>query len=370
MEDLIFFSKASLPRFEEYINEIRECWDTHWITSMGPKHQLLEKQLEDFLSVKNVMLFSNGHSALEMLLQAMDLHGEVITTPFTFASTTHAIVRNGLKPRFCDIKESDYTLDETKLESLINENTSAIVPVHVFGNICNVEQIQKVAQKYNLKVIYDAAHAFGVKVHGESVANISGASMFSFHASKVFNTIEGGAAIVNDEVVKSRLEKIRVFGVGKDEFVELVGANGKMNEFQAAMGICNLRHFREDVAKRKIADAYYRERLEKIKGIRTNKIPEGVESNYAYFPILIDASQFGHSRDELCRFLHDNNILARKHFYQLANTYPCYSVDFNKDSTPVAEYVAEHLLSLPLYSDITKEEIDRICDAVNNFAIR
>lgn len=364
MNENLFLTKASMPSRKEFFDEIKDCWETHWITTMGPKHQQLEKQLVDFLSVKNILLFSSGHCALELLLQAMALEGEIITTPFTFASTTHAIVRNGLIPRFCDIKESDYTLDETKIERLINEKTVAILPVHVFGNICNVNAIDKIAKKYGLKVIYDAAHAFGESMEGRNIASFGDASMFSFHASKVFNTIEGGAAIVQDDLINERLKKLRFFGVGENEYVELIGANGKMNEFQAAMGICNLRHFWEEVEKRSEIDAYYRKRLGGIDGIKLNMISQGLRYNYSYFPILIDEKKVKCSRDQLYNLMHNKKIWARKHFYQLANTYPCYPKACFNDTTPVAEYVSRRILSLPLYADMKKSDVDNVCEVI------
>jgi len=366
MEDTIFFTRASLPPFEEYIEEIRDCWETRWITTMGPKHALFEQQLKELLEVKHTKVFANGHSALEIMIQAMNLQGEVITTPFTFASTSHAIMRSGLVPRFCDIKITDYTIDERQIESLINEKTVAILGVHVFGNVCDDDKIRNIAKKHNLRVLYDGAHAFGVRKNGISVGNLGDATMYSFHASKVFNTIEGGAVVwsSDDYSFAERLEKLRVFGVGEDEFVELVGTNGKMNEFEAAMGICNLRHFAEEKNRRKIADAYYRENLKEIDGLILNSISEDIEPNYSYFPIYVDETVAGHTRDELHVALHRNNILSRKHFYQLANTYPCYPTTFSNDKTPVAEQVARNIISLPLYAGLSEGEIDRICSVI------
>ena len=240
-----------MPEFEEYIEEIRELWDTHWLTNMGSKHKSLESQLLDYLKVPNITLFTNGHLALECIIAALDLRGEVITTPFTFASTTHAIVRNGLKPVFCDINPYDYTIDVEKIESLITEKTSAIIPVHVYGNVCDIEAIDRIAKKHNLKVIYDAAHTFGVTVNGQGVGTFGDASMFSFHATKVFNTIEGGAVTYDDSSIKQVLNDLKNFGITGPETVEYVGGNAKMNEFQAAMGICNLRHVNGEIIKRK-----------------------------------------------------------------------------------------------------------------------
>lgn len=361
-EKTILVTRSSMPEFEEYVEEIRGLWETHWLTNMGVKHKELEKDLKEYLNTPNITLFTNGHLALENVLAAMELKGEVITTPFTFASTTHAIVRNGLTPVFCDINLDDYTIDVSKIEELITENTCAIVPVHVYGNICNVKKIEEIAKKHNLKVIYDAAHAFGVKVNGESVANFGDASMFSFHATKVFNTIEGGAVTYkNDDLVKV-LYDIKNFGITGPESVEYVGGNAKMNEFQAAMGICNLRHIKREINKRKSVVDRYIERLDGIDGIKLCKTPDEVESNYAYFPVVFDGERF--NRDKIFEKLQKHNIIARKYFYPLTNTYECYKDRFNCDLTPVAEYIANRVLTLPLYADLSLEDVDRICDVI------
>lgn len=288
--------------------------------------------------------------------------GEVITTPFTFASTTHAIVRNRLKPVFCDINSEDFTIDVSKIESLITEKTCAIVPVHVYGNICNVEEIEKIAKKYNLKVIYDAAHTFGVEKNGIGVANFGDASMFSFHATKVFNTIEGGAVTYNDSTIKKRLNDLKNFGITGPESVEYVGGNAKMNEFQAAMGICNLRHVDGEILKRKVVVERYRERLENTEGIKLSIIQEGVKSNYAYFPVVFD--NYKYTRDEIFEKLGEENIVARKYFYPLINDFECYRDKYNSNETPVAKYIADRVLCLPLYADLELEVVDRICDII------
>lgn len=241
MNNKILVTRSSMPDFEEYIEEIKDIWDSHWLTNMGPKHKKLQAQLKDYLGVENIDLFTNGHMALELSLQAMKLQGEVITTPFTFASTTHSIVRNGLTPVFCDINPDDYTIDVTKIESLITDKTCAIMPVHVYGNVCNIEEIQKIADKYGLKVIYDAAHTFGVRYKGKGIGGFGNVSCFSFHATKVFNTIEGGAACFKDPEFGLDLYRLKNFGIRGPEVVDAVGANAKMNEFSAAMGICNLK---------------------------------------------------------------------------------------------------------------------------------
>ena len=353
-----------MPEFEEYIEEIRELWDTHWLTNMGSKHKSLESQLLDYLKVPNITLFTNGHLALECIIAALNLRGEVITTPFTFASTTHAIVRNGLKPVFCDINPDDYTIDVEKIESLITEKTSAIIPVHVYGNVCDVEAIDRIAKKHNLKVIYDAAHTFGVTVNGQGIGTFGDASMFSFHATKVFNTIEGGAVTYDDSSIKQVLNDLKNFGITGPETVEYVGGNAKMNEFQAAMGICNLRHVNGEIIKRKKVVERYIENLKDITGIQLSKKQVDVESNYAYFPVVFDGYKM--TRDGVFEKLKDNDIVARKYFYPLTNSFECYKDRYDVDETPVAKYIAERVLTLPLYADLALEDVDRICEIVKS----
>jgi dTDP-4-amino-4,6-dideoxygalactose transaminase len=355
-------TQSSLPDFEEYINEIKNLWDSHWLTNMGVKHKQLEAELSHYLGAPNIILFTNGHLALECAIAAFNIKGEVITTPFTFASTTHAIVRNGLEPVFCDINPDDYTLDVDKLESLITSKTSAIIPVHVYGNICNVQEIERIAKKYNLKVIYDAAHAFGVTVDGIGIGNFGDASMFSFHATKVFHTIEGGAVTYEDRSLSKKLDGLKNFGITGPESVEYVGGNAKMNEFQAAMGICNLRHIDNEIAKRKIVVERYIERLSSVKGIKLCKPQMKVKSNYAYFPVVFDGYKL--NRDEVYENLKAENIYARKYFYPLTNSFECYKDKFDVNKAPVAKYIADKVLTLPLYADLALEDVDRICDII------
>lgn len=361
---LIQVTRSSMPEFEEYVQEIRELWDSHWLTNMGVKHKELEKRLLDYLEDKNISLFTNGHLALESAIVALNLTGEVITTPFTFASTTHAIVRNGLTPVFCDINPEDYTIDVTKIEKLITEKTSAIIPVHVYGNVCNVKEIDKIAKRYNLKVIYDAAHTFGVKVEGIGIGNFGDASMFSFHATKVFNTIEGGAITFNDESLKNVLNELKNFGITGPESVKSVGGNAKMNEFQAAMGICNLRHVDDEINKSKLVVEKYNSRLGNVNGIKICKAQDGVKSNYSYYPAVFD--NYKYNRDEIFEKLKSEGIIARKYFYPLTNSFDCYKDRFKVSETPVAKYISERVLTLPLYSDLSLEDVDRICDIILN----
>lgn len=355
-----------MPDYEEYCKEIKELWDSHWLTNMGKKHKQLQSELETMLNVPHVTLYVNGHLALENVIASFNFPkgSEVITTPFTFASTTHAIVRNGLEPVFCDINPKDYTIDVTKIESLITDKTVAIVPVHVYGNMCDVEEIERIAKKYELKVIYDAAHAFGVTYKGKSSASFGDASMFSFHATKVFNTIEGGAVCFKDDSWVQLLNDQKNFGIHGPESVCFVGGNAKMNEFQAAMGICNLRHLDEEIAKRKKVVERYRERLSGVEGIKLSAIQENVESNYAYFPVVFDGYKY--TRNEIYEMLQEQGITARKYFYPLTNSFECYRnyPTAGTEKTPVAQHLALRVLTLPLYADLSLDDVDRICDVI------
>jgi dTDP-4-amino-4,6-dideoxygalactose transaminase len=362
MNSQIQVTRSSMPGFEEYIEEIKDLWDSHWLTNMGAKHRKLEAELIDYMGVPHITLFTNGHLALECAIAAFNLKGEVITTPFTFASTTHAIVRNGLVPVFCDINPEDYTIDVEKIESLITDKTSAIIPVHVYGNVCDVDRIKQIADKYGLKVIYDAAHTFGVTVNGIGIGNFGDASMFSFHATKVFHTIEGGAITYKDEELKPTLDYLKNFGITGPESVEFVGGNAKMNEFQAAMGLCSLRHVDAEIKKRKLVVERYVSNLEGIKGIILTKPQPGVKSNYAYFPVIFDG--YKKSRDEVFVELKAKGIISRKYFYPLTNSFECYKGRFDPGTTPVAHYIAERILTLPLYADLELEEVDRICSII------
>lgn len=364
MDNNILVTRSSMPSMEEYIEEIRSIWDSHWLTNMGEKHKALQAELQKYMGVPAVELLTNGHMALELSLQAMNLQGEVITTPFTFASTTHAIVRNGLEPVFCDIDPETYTMDVTQIERLITDRTCAILPVHVYGNVCNIEEIERIAHKYGLKVLYDAAHTFGETYKGQGIGNFGDASCFSFHATKVFNTIEGGAVCYRDPDMGRRLYELKNFGIHGPEEVDAVGANAKMNEFCAAMGLCNLRHVDEEIAKRRAVVERYREHLEGVDGLRLNVQQPEVRSNYAYFPVVFDENLFGASRNEVMDALAQNGIGARKYFYPLTNTFECFHGKYDVDATPVALHVAKRVLTLPLYANLSMEDVDRICKIV------
>ena len=358
----VLVTRSSLPPLEEYMEMLKPIWESAWLTNMGAYHEEFKAQLRTYLQTPNLELFVNGHIALELVIQAMKLEGEVITTPFTFASTTHAIVRNGLTPVFCDINPNDYTLDVEKLESLITDRTCAIVPVHVYGNICDVERIQEIADKHHLKVIYDAAHTFGETLDGVGVGSLGDASMFSFHATKVFNSIEGGAVAFRDESLKDLLYQLKNFGITGYESVEYVGSNGKMNEFQAAMGLCNLRYVDREIGKRKALAERYRQWLEGVDGIRLCKENPRVRYNYAYMPVVFDGYKM--DRDQIFAVLAEHNIHARKYFYPCINDYECYRDRFDAEATPVAAKISRQVLTLPLYADLPVEIVDKVCDII------
>lgn len=364
MDKPIFVTQSSMPKMEEYMEEIKPLWETHWLTNMGQKHVTLQKQLKDYMAVENVDLLTNGHMSLELTIQALNLHGEIITTPFTFASTTHAIVRNNCIPVFGDVNGDTFTLDATKIEDLITDRTCAILPVHVYGNICDITEIDRIAKKYGLKVIYDAAHAFGEKYKGNGIGSYGDVSCFSFHATKVFNTIEGGCVCYSDEEFGHAIGRLKNFGIRNQEVVDAVGANAKMNEFCAAMGICNLRHIDEEIKKRQIVVERYRERLEGIEGLQLNAIQNNVISNYAYFPIVIDEKKYGASRNEVYLELEKHNIHARKYFYPLTNTFDCFHGIYDVSTTPNALWISLRVLTLPLYADLELKDVDRICEII------
>jgi hypothetical protein len=368
MDEKILVTRPSMPSYEEYIEAIKPLWDSHWITNMGTYHRQLEKELKEYLDVPGLSLMVNGHMALELAIQAFDFPegAEVITTPFTFISTTHAIVRNRLKPVFCDVKLSDGTIDETKIEDLITENTVAILPVHVYGNVCNVEEIQRIADKYSLKVIYDAAHAFGVKYKGKGIGSYGDASIFSFHATKVFNTIEGGAVAFSDPKMYDKLYNLKNFGIRGEELVVSVGANAKMNEFSAIMGLCNLKHIDEAIQARKERYELYTELLKDIPGIKLFDRNENTTNNYAYFPILVEQG-YGRNRDKLYDYLKENDIYARKYFYPITADAACFKNKYKNTMLTIARNTAKNILVLPMYEKLEMKSISEICNIVKRY---
>lgn len=358
----IYVARPSLPSVEEFVEEIKDMWETGIMTHQGPKHNRFQTELEQFMGVSHVTLFANGHLALELGLESWKLSGEIITTPFTFGSTTQAILRNGLTPVFCDIKEDDYTIDCDKLESLITENTCAIVPVHVYGNICDVEKIQDIADRHHLKVVYDGAHAFGETYKGKNIAQYGDMTMFSFHATKVLNTVEGGCVAYADGGKTQYLEGLRQFGqIVHTDMVPYIGTNAKMTDMHAAMGLCNLKHFDEYIAKRKCVAERYRERLEGIDGLKLNVIQQDVVSNFAYFPIVLEERCSGVTCDMVMEELAKNNVFVRKYFYPLCSDFECIKEMGIHADVPVASYISKRVLTLPCYSDLALEDVDDIC---------
>ncbi len=372
MNKKILVTRSSMPDLNEYIKMIRPIWDSHLMTNMGDYHDQLELKLKEFLEVPQLSLMVNGHMALELTIQAMGFPegAEIITTPFTFISTTHAIIRNRLKPIFCDIKLSDYTIDEEKIEELITEKTVAILPVHVYGNVCNVKRIQEIAESHGLKVIYDAAHAFGEKVNGVGIGNFGDASIFSFHATKVFNTIEGGAATFRDEALYNKLYDLKNFGIHSEEVIAEVGANAKMNEFSAAMGLCNLNYVEKNInMRRKIID-YYRRKMENFRGVKLCTYDtENIAYSYGYFPVLFFPEIYGSGiRNKVYNRLKSNNIYSRKYFYPITADAECFKNRYKNILLKNARYASENILALPLYPELENRSVDVIVDIISQCA--
>ena len=355
LEQPVYVTRSFLPPKAEYEKFLNDIWESHWLTNNGSLHEELGKKLEDYLGVDNVTLFVNGHSALDVAVKALGLTGEVITTPFTFASTTHAIVMNGLRPVFADIRRSDYTIDPESVESLITDKTSAIVAVHVYGNPCDVHALADIAERHGLKLIYDAAHAFGVKYEGQPIGRFGDVSMCSFHATKIFHTIEGGALLYQNSAYRRSFNLYKNFGITGEESVEAVGLNAKMNEFQAAMGLANLPYVEKAVEERHALTNIYRRELRDVDGIEVLEDLPGVKHNYAYFPLLVDEKKYGRTRDELFELLATHNVYTRKYFYPLTTDYECFNGMYDELPLPNARYTAARIMTLPLYGDLGGE---------------
>lgn len=350
----VYVTQPSMPPQEEFNEYLKKIWDTKVLTNHGPYHQQFENELANYLGVRYLSVFVNGTMALITALQALRITGEVITTPFSFVATTHALWWNNIKPVFVDVEPDHFTLDPAKIEAAITPNTTAIVPVHVYGNPCNVEAIQKIADTYGLKVIYDAAHTFGVKVNGNSVLNFGDLSILSFHATKVFNTFEGGAIICHDEKTRRRIYFLRNFGFADEVTVIGPGINAKMNELQSAFGLVQLKYIDEYIRKQRTITEIYRAGLAGVDGIRYIVDIEGVDHTYSYFPIFINAEQYGRSRDEVYSLLKESNIFGRRYFYPLISQFPTYrSLPSAKtELLPVATKAASQVICLPIYPDL------------------
>ncbi|MCF6271069.1 MAG: DegT/DnrJ/EryC1/StrS family aminotransferase [Melioribacteraceae bacterium] len=372
MKDKIFVNQPTLPELEEFIPLLEEIWESKNLTNMGKFHQELEKKLCEFLDVKYISLFANGTLALIAALQVMRISGEVITTPYSFVATTHALKWNGISPVFCDIEPNTYNLDPSKIENLITPKTTAIVPVHIYGNPCDVNKIEEIADIYGLKVIYDSAHAFGVKLKNESILNFGDLSVLSFHATKIFNTFEGGAIICHDEKTKKRIDYLKNFGFANETTVIAPGINAKMNEMQAAIGLLQLKNVETNIQKRKKIAELYRNNLCNQNGITCIHEIDEVNHNYGYFPIFIDKDKFGISRDELYYKLRDNNIFARRYFYPLISQFQPYKglESANSENLPIATKVTEQVISLPIYADLKNKDAERIVEIISSCRMR
>lgn len=361
----ILVTRPSMPPVEEYEALVREIFNSHYLTNNGAQHQKLEAALSQKLEAPFLRLFTNGHLALECALSAFGFSGgEVLTTPFTFISTAHAIRRTGLTPVFCDVEPDYYTLNPALLEERITPHTRAILPVHVYGNPCDVAEIERIAKKHGLPVLYDAAHAFGVTLRGKGIARYGDVSMFSFHATKCFHTIEGGAVACQNADYAERLNSYKNFGYRPDDEICEIGGNAKMTEFQAAMGLLNLKYFEREIEKRGRVAARYRENLAGVEGVSFRPVPEGVKQNYAYLPVTFDPAAFGHSRDEVAETLKQYNIFPRKYFYPIASAAACYRERYCPEDTPVALAASECVLTLPMYADLALNDVDDICEIV------
>jgi len=364
----IYVTQPFLPPLEEYQQYLEEIWRNKYLTNSGPFHNQLEEELAKYLGVEYVSLFANGTLALITALQALRITGDAITTPYSFVATAHSLMWNGIRPIFCDIDPITKNIDPKKIEASITPRTTAIIPVHIYGNPCNVDSIQQIADVYGLKVIYDAAHALGVKIDGKSILTFGDLSVLSFHATKIFNTFEGGAIISKNIDMKNRIDHLKNFGFHNEISVVGIGINGKMSEVQAAMGLLQLKYLDDNIAKRrKIFDKYI-DLLRDIDGIRYNDIPPGFEYNYSYFPIFIDKMSYGKTRDELYELLRNNDVYGRRYFYPLISHFSTYKglISAEPKNLPFAERVCKQVICLPIYPDLRNELIENIAGIIAN----
>ncbi|MEN8182764.1 MAG: DegT/DnrJ/EryC1/StrS family aminotransferase [Myxococcota bacterium] len=367
LERPIYVTRPTLPDREAYQAKLATIWESGWLTNEGDQVRELTRGLAGYLGVEHLSLCCNGTVALLIALQSFRVtSGEVITTPFTFPATAHSLYWNRVQPVFCDIEESTFNLDPERIEALIGPDTKAILPVHVFGNPCDVEGIQAVADKHGLLVLYDAAHVMGVRYDGRSISAYGDSSILSFHATKLFSTIEGGAIVAGSAAQRQRIDYLKNFGIEDEHTVIGPGINGKMNEFQAAFGLLQLETIEDEISRRRELTRLYRDRLGSVPGIRVQHDLPRVRHNYAYFPVLIDAERFGMSRDGLHASLESLNIHTRKYFHPLCSQYACYSTlpSAHASNLPIAERVAERVLCLPLYGTLEAPEVTAICDAI------
>jgi dTDP-4-amino-4,6-dideoxygalactose transaminase len=362
----IYVTRPILPDLGLVTEKLEQIWAAQWLTNGGGQHNLLEARLRERLAVPYLALFNNGTNALMAAVDCLGLSGEVITTPFTFVATTHSLAQNGLVPVFCDVDQSTMNIDATRIESLITPRTTAIMPVHVYGMPCDVERIDDVARQHGLKVIYDAAHAFGTEVDGVGIGNFGDVTMYSFHATKTFHTVEGGALAFADPELKQRIERYKNFGICDEETVSMVGFNGKLNELQAAVGLTVLDCLDDELAKRRNIIRLYRDHLNGVDGIELAPLMLGVASNPSYFVIRVDEAAFGCSRDDVYGLLREHNVFARKYFYPLCSEFGPYRrlPSSSADRLPVATRIARQVLALPLYGALEESYVDRICELI------
>lgn len=360
--ELITVTSPLLPNLDDFNALLKEIWNSKWITNNGSFHKQLEKELAEYLKVPYISLFTNGTLPLITALQAMRITGEVITTPYSFVATTHSLWWNGIKPVFVDIDPATGNIDPDKIEAAITPKTTAIMPVHVYGKPCDTKRIQNIADKYGLKVIYDAAHAFGIEVNGESILNAGDMSTLSFHATKVYNTIEGGALVMHDEKTKRRIDYLKNFGFAGETEVVAPGINSKMDEIRAAYGLLNLRQVDACIEARHQAAIRYREALRNVEGITFMDDMPGVKHNYSYFPIFVDAEKYGMTRDELYFKMKDKNVLGRRYFYPLISEFTTYRglPSANPDNLPNAHKMANSVICLPMHHELSEEDINSI----------
>lgn len=365
-KDIITVTSPLLPNLDEFTESLKEIWESKWITNNGQFHQKLEAALAEYLKVPYVSLFTNGTLPLLTALQALRITGEVITTPYSFVATTHALWWNGIKPVFVDIDPSTGNIDPKKIEAVITPRTTAILPVHVYGKPCDTEAIQAIADKYGLKVIYDAAHAFGVEVNGESLLNAGDMSTLSFHATKVFNTIEGGAMVMHDEKTKQRIDYLKNFGFANEVEVVGPGINSKMDEIRSAYGLLNLKQVDAAIAARQKVAVAYRDALRNVDGISFWDDMPGVRHNYSYFPIFVDAEKYGMTRDELYMKMKDQGVWGRRYFYPLISEFSTYRglESSRPENLPNAHIMADTVICLPMHHALREEEINRIIDCI------
>lgn len=365
---VITVTSPLLPSLEEFMPYLQDIWDRKWLTNNGHYHKELEKALCEYLKVPYISLFTNGTLPLMCALQALRITGEVITTPYSFVATTHSLWWNGIKPVFVDIDPVTGNIDPDKIEAAITPRTTAIMPVHVYGNPCDTQRIQEIADKYGLKVIYDAAHAFGVEVNGESVLNAGDMSTLSFHATKVYNTIEGGALICHDEKTKQRIDYLKNFGFAGETTVIAPGINGKMDEVRAAYGLLNLKQVDAAIEARHQVAVRYREALRNVKGIRVMEDIPGVSHNYAYFPIFIDAEEYGMTRDELYFKMKEQDVLGRRYFYPLISEFSTYRglESARPENLPVSHQMADSVICLPMYAGLSDIDLERVINTIKN----